>query len=63
MSYTIHVEMKDGNLAIHSSTGDIPDGRFVIAGHEDNTTNSIGVTYHDHSGATVIQASAHAKKA
>jgi hypothetical protein len=63
MSYTIHVEMKDGQLAIHSSTGDIPDGKFVISGHEDGTANSISVTHHDHSGATAIYASAHAKKA
>jgi hypothetical protein len=63
MSYIIHVEMKDGNLVIHSSTGDIPDGKFVISGHEDGAASSIGVTYHDHSGAIAIQASAHAKKA
>lgn len=63
MSYNIRLEMKDGNLVIHSSTGDVPDGTFVISGHEDGGTNSIGATHHDHSGATVIQATAHAKKA
>jgi hypothetical protein len=63
MSYHIHLEMKDGNLVIHSSTGDIPDGKFALAGHENGTVNSISVTHYDHSGAIAIQATAHAKKA
>jgi hypothetical protein len=63
MSYNIHLEMKDGNLSVHSVTGDVPEGKFNVAGHEDDSAHSISVTRYNQRGETVVQATSHGKKA
>lgn len=65
MSYSINLEMKDGTLTLASHSGDIPDGKYTLGGHEDESTRNISISATRYEGEhyhIAIQASAHAKK-
>jgi hypothetical protein len=63
MSYSFAAEMKDGQMVILSSSGDIPEGKFHVSGHEDDTERTISVTRQDKDTLHVLlSASGHARK-
>lgn len=43
MSFNIAVGVKDGHVSLTHS-GDVPEGEFIIAGHEDDATRSLSVS-------------------
>ena len=47
MSYGITVTIVDGKVSNHSTFGDLPDGVFQVTGHEDESTDSVGVARYD----------------
>jgi hypothetical protein len=62
MSYSFAAEMKDGQLVFHSPSGDIPEGKFHISGHEDEHGRSLSISRQDKDDAhVVLSASAHAR--
>ena len=65
MSYSFTVEAKDGVISIPataSPNASIPDGKFVIGGHEDGDWLSISVGRTDPAGVQIAQASSYGKR-
>lgn len=61
MSYQITVEHRAGQFDVHHS-GDVPEGRFVVSGHEDDSNRSVAVVVYDAEGRQLHQAgSQHSK--
>ena len=57
MSYSFRVEAKDGVISVPGSPDStVPDGVFLVNGHEDADWLSIGVTRNDPTGKQVAQA-------
>ena len=60
MSYSIKVTSKGGNVTAEYASGTVPEGAFIISGHEDNAYESLGVSRHQLSetvaagGATTV---------
>lgn len=55
MSFNITVTSHLGESAV-STSGEVPDGEFVISGHEDSELRSLGVTRRGADGRYVQQA-------
>jgi hypothetical protein len=62
VSYSFTVEAKDGVLTIDGQSGTIPDGKFSVSGHDDETTHNIGTSRFDEQGQQVLGASAYGRK-
>lgn len=58
MSYSITVKAAGGQLTVEHS-GEVPDGTYIISGHEDEHGHTMGVTRSDAEGHQVAHASAH----
>lgn len=43
MSYSVEVRVKDGTASVTTS-GEVPEGSFTVAGHEDDSQSSLNVT-------------------
>lgn len=57
MSYNITVTSHLGESVV-STSGEVPDGEFVISGHEDDSQRTLGVTRRGADGRYVQQANA-----
>jgi hypothetical protein len=62
VSYSFTVEAKDGVLTAGGQSGTIPDGKYSVSGHEDDTTHNLGVARFDEHGQQVLGASAYGRK-
>ena len=62
MSYSFQVEAKDGQLEVVGSGKHVPDGKFLVSGHEDGDWLSIGITRNDSNGKQVAQATGYGSK-
>lgn len=49
MSYNLEVTVKDGTASVTTS-GDVPEGVFIVAGHEDAEQRSLSVSRRDEHG-------------
>lgn len=56
MSYTFAFRVKDGNLSEPQVNGDLPDGEYVIGGHEDRLGASVHVTHKMLNGMHIVEA-------
>lgn len=56
MSYTITVAVEDGTVAA-TMGGEVPEGEFVISGHEDDSQRTLAVTRRGPDGRYVGTAS------
>lgn len=56
MSYSLKVAVADG-VATVETTGEVPDGTFVVSGHEDDNSRQLGVTRQGVDGRYVEAAS------
>ena len=57
MSFNITVVAGQGTAAV-STSGEVPDGEFMITGHEDDQSRSMGLTRRGPDGRYVQQATA-----
>lgn len=62
MSYGFTVEAKDGELTVTGQSGVIPDGRYSVNGHGDDSSHNIGVARFDEHGQQVLGTSAYGRK-
>lgn len=58
MSYSFKLTVKDGVVTVDSSTVHVPDGTFLLSGHEDTGSRTISASRIEPSGRTVITANA-----
>ncbi len=61
MSYNFQVDAKDGVLTIADQVGQVPDGRYSVAGHDDEASRNISVSLTD-GGQMVASASGFARR-
>ena len=65
MSYSFTVEAKDGVISVPATASpnlSIPDGRFMINGHEEDAWLSISISRADVTGTQVAQAGSYGKR-
>ena len=65
MSYSFTVEAKDGVISVPAASPNlhIPDGKFLVTGHEEDAWLSISVGRTDPAGVQIAQASSYGKRA
>lgn len=57
MSFSIAVRVSDGTATV-TTGGDVPDGYFEVAGHEDDASRQLSITRRGADGRYVQSASA-----
>jgi len=62
VSYSFTVEAKDGTLTVGGQSGTIPDGKFSVSGHGDDSSHNLGVSRFDENGTQVLGVSAYGRK-
>ena len=64
MSYSFNVIKKDGELTIEGTGTFVPDGTFMISGHEDEQSRSIFIARIDNEtvGTYVVSATGYARR-
>ncbi len=62
MSYSITVKSENGTLTAESS-GDVPDGKYMISGHVDNRRSTLGVWRYGADGIVIEGVSSDSPKA
>lgn len=56
MSFSFVVAAEGGTLKVDNVTGDVPEGKYQVSGHEDEANRSLGVTRFSQTGLVVSQA-------
>jgi hypothetical protein len=62
LSYSFKIAAKDNKLSVAAQTAEVPDGEYVVNGHEEDAWLSVGVT-HFNQGEQVAQATGYARRA
>jgi hypothetical protein len=62
MSYTFVVRVEGSAVGVDSVTGDIPEGKYTVNGHDDERNRSLTVTRFTQAGLIAVQASANASR-
>lgn len=55
MSYSFVVRVEGSTVQVDSVTGDVPDGKYQVSGHDEGSHRSLNVTRYSPASAIVAQ--------
>ena len=62
MSYSIKLRASGGNVQVETVSGTVPDGSFVVSGHEDDASANLAVVRYGVTGPQVASSGAMVSK-